>query len=217
MRSLLFILLSLASTVTSHAVITMTGTSVSGLGPLNAPVNSLVILLVDIDNDGFLGKSSWSGDLVLSDDPGLNPQINISVGGTFGGDVVSARGAVTTAGALTGAFTIDNTSTLQGKNFALVWFSALTTSNTSAIAGAKYGITRGTDWVLPAVNGGESFSFSATDASGAASFFRVTVASNVATNDTFTTSSGPIFTVVPETSTSLLAVLGVFGLLRRRR
>lgn len=200
----------------ARAAITISGTLGTGFG--NAPVNSLVLFIVDSGSNGFLG-SSFSGDLLAGSDPSLSAQSNISIGGTFGGDTILGRASVTTVGTIPGGFTIDNTAPYQSKNFALVWFNGLTTSATSAGAGVTYGIFRGVDWIMPSTDSGTyttSSLFANYDPSSTI-YARVTVSSGVATNDVFTTSSGPVFSIVPETSTALLGAIGSLLLLRRRR
>lgn len=220
MKFLFTLLISLGLLNSAQAVITFNSPTIgSGFGTGNIPLNSLVLFIVDTGSDGFLG-ASFSGDLLASADPDLSVQSNINIGGTFGGDSILGRSSVTTAGTIPADFTLDNTVTYQSKNFAIVWFNGLTTSATSAGAGVTYGIFRGVDWVLPASNAGESFSTSATFANYdnvADVYARVTVSAGVATNDVFATSSGPIFSIVPEPSTTLLGAFGALALLRRRR
>jgi hypothetical protein len=203
----------------AFSAISISGAFASGLGG-SAPSGSLVLFVVDTGNNGFLNGSNLIGDLLAASDPKLNPQTNIDIGGTFGGDPILGRATVSTAGQLPSGFTIENTATFQNRNFALVWFNGLTSSATTAPANTTYGILRGLDWVMPSVNNGESFSTSATfinfdNVSDV--FARVTVSSGTATNDVFATSGGAIFQIVPETSTTLLGALGALALMRRRR
>jgi len=204
----------------SHAAIALTGSAVTGLSSL-APIGTLVLLVADASSSNFGGAANaLSGDLTATSVPKLAiADASITTGETFGGDLVLGRAAVTTAGALPGGFTVDNVSTLQGKRFSLVYIPSLgsTSTNTNIAAATTYGIVSGSDWLLPTVNGGESFSFSSSDSGGATSFFRVTVASGVATNDTYASSSGANLTLVPEPSAALLGAVGALGLLRRRR
>ena len=209
----------------SHGAIALTGTAVTGFGTL-APVGTLVLLVVDSPPSNFGGATApLSGDLVstsvgpLPFGTVLANNASIVTGETFGGDLVLGRLGVTSAGALPGGFTFDNLAAYQGQRFSLIFIPSLTTASTNANLSGNtlYGITSGSDWILPAVNGGESFSFSSTDAGGATTFFRNTVASGVTTNDTYTSSSGANLTLVPEPSAALLGAIGVLGLLRRRR
>ena len=204
----------------SHGAIALTGTAVTGLGAL-APIGTLVLLVVDSPPSNFGGNAApLSGDLgSTAVEPLLLSSASIATGDTFGGDLVLGRLGVTSAGALPGGFTFDNLAAYQGQRFSLIFIPSLTTSSTNAnVSGSTtYGITSGSDWILPAVNGGESFSFSSTDAGGATTFFRNTVASGVTTNDTYTSSSGANLALVPEPSAALLGALGALGLLRRRR
>lgn len=204
----------------SQAAITLTGTALTGLSTL-APVGTLVLLVVDSPPSNFGGMASpLSGDLTSASVTPLSiSAASITTGETFGGDIVLGRTEVTSAGALPGGFGFDNIAAYQGKRFSLIFLPSLTTlsTNTNVNSSTTYGITSGSDWILPAVNGGESFSFSATDALGTGSFFRVTVAAGVATNDTYTSSSGANLTLVPEPSAVLLGSLGALFLLRRRR
>jgi hypothetical protein len=218
-KSIITIIVASALISTLNAAISISGAFASGLSA-NAPVGSLVLLVVDTGNNGFLNGSSFTGDLLAISDPKLNPQLDINVNGTFGGDPIVGRASVTTQGQLPSGFSFENTATFQNRNFALVWFNGLTTSASTAPANTTYGILRGVDWVLPAVNNGESFSTSATFANFdnvVDVFARVTVASGAATNDVFATSAGAVFQIVPETSTTLLGALGALAMLRRRR
>lgn len=208
---------SLLAAGLSQGAISFTGTATTGLGALNAPVGTLLLLVADTGSDGFLGGKSLSGDLLAAaDSPKLTPaQVSTTVGQTFGGDLILGKLGVTTGGALNGGFSFDNALASQGKNFAIIYIPSLTTSSPAAIPGStNYGIVRGSDWVLTADNTGQSFAFSTTDS--LTSYFRVTVASGVATNDAFTTAT-PSFQIVPEPSAALLGAVGALGLLRRRR
>jgi hypothetical protein len=214
-------LLTIAATVglssLSQGAIALTGTATTGLGTL-APVGTLVLLTVDSTADGTLGVPGLSGDLSSNSVAPLTlASASITIGETFGGDLVLGRASVTSAGALPGGFSFDNIAALQGKRFSLIFLPSLTSASTNVVASTTYGVISGSDWILPAVNGGESFSFSSTDNLGAGSFFRVTVAAGVATNDSFASSSGANLTMVPEPSAALLGAIGALGLLRRRR
>jgi MYXO-CTERM domain-containing protein len=199
-----------------QAAISFTGTSVTGLGSTNVPVGSLLLLIADTGSDGFLGKAGLTGDLTAAaDSPKLSTaSVSTTLGETFGGDLILAKLAVTTAGALNGGFTFDNSAASQGKNFAIVYFPSLVIGAATVPGGTNYGIVKGSDWTLTSDNTGQSFAFSTTDS--LTSYFRVTLASGVATNDSFTTSTAS-FSVVPEPSAALLGAFGVLGLLRRRR
>jgi MYXO-CTERM domain-containing protein len=206
-----------AITGASHGAIALTGTALTGLSTL-APVGTLVLLVADSGGNGLFSGATVSGDLISSSvSPIALANASVTIGETFGGDSILGRGAVTSAGALPGGFSFDNVAGLQGKRFSLVYLPSLTSASTAVTAATTYGLVSGSDWILPAVNGGESFSFSSTDQNGATSFYRVTVASGVATNDTYTSSSGANLTLVPEPSAALLGAVGALGLLRRRR
>lgn len=203
----------------SHGAISLTGTALTGFGAL-APVGTLVLLTVDNTGDGTLGVPSLSGDLTSSSVAAMQlSAASITTGNTFGGDLILGRASVTSAGALPGGFTFENVASLQNKRFSLIFLPSLNGGSTDANVNGSttYGVVSGSDWTLPAVNGGEGFSFSATDSLGTGSFFRVTVTAGVATNDTFTSSSGANLTMVPEPSAALLGAIGALGLLRRRR
>lgn len=216
---LLTIALVASTCVVSNAAVSITGAALTGMGT-QAPVGSLVLFIIDTDGDGFLG-SSFNGDLLAANDPGLNPQ-GLAVNTTFGGDTILARGAVTSNGAVPGNLgnassiptSFENLAATQGKNFALVWFPTLTAASTEAAAGVKYGIVSGSDWTLPSTNA-NSLSYN-TNLTDTANFLRLTGGASVA-NDRFTTGTGAVFTIIPETSTALLGALGALGLLRRRR
>ncbi|MEO8615266.1 MAG: PEP-CTERM sorting domain-containing protein [Luteolibacter sp.] len=213
---------SLVASGLSQGAISFTGTAVTGLGALTVPAGTLLLLVADTSGtapgDGFLNGATLAGDLVKANDPQLLvANSSTTVGGTFGGDLILAKLGVTTAGAINGGFTFDNAVASQNRNFAILYFPSLTTSSASIPDGTAYGIVKGSDWVLTTDNTGQSTAFSTTDST--TSYFRVTVASGVATNDSFTTSSSPSFTIgtVPEPSAVLLGAIGALGLLRRRR
>jgi hypothetical protein len=215
---------SLALASASHAAISLSGPAVSGFGAL-APVGTLVLLVVDDTGTNFGGASNpLSGDLTsTSVDPLALPGTSISTGDRFGGDIILGRLAVTSAGTLPGGFTFDNVAALQGDRFSLIFLPSLTLSSTNAnlVAGVtKYGIVSGSDWILPSVNGGESFLYNSSDNGGDGTFFRTTIAAGVSTNGTYASSSGAnlnIGVAVPEPSAALLGAIGALGLLRRRR
>ena len=205
----------------SQGAIALSGTALTGFGTL-APVGTLVLLIVDSPSNNFAGSATpLSGDLIATSVRSLTiAEASITTGERFGGDLVLGRLAVTTAGAIPGGFTIDNVAAIQNQRFTLVFLPSLglTSTNANVADGTTYGLISGSDWILPAVNGGEGFSFSATDAGAATTFFRVTVAAGVATNDTYTSSSGANLLIgVPEPSAALLGAIGSLGLLRRRR
>lgn len=202
----------------SQGAIALTGTALTGLSSL-APVGTLVLFVADSPANGFgPGNTVLSGDLNSGSVSALAiADASITTGERFGGDLILGRASVTSQGALPGGFTFDNVAALQGTRFSLIFFPSLTSASTAVTASTTYGLVSGSDWILPAVNGGESFSFSSSDANGATSFFRVTVSAGVATNDTYTSSTGANLTLVPEPSAALLGVIGALGLLRRRR
>lgn len=184
------------------------------------------MLVADSTSNGFLGTPSLAGDLTSANDPGvLVANASVTMGSTFGGDLIIGKLSVTTAGTLPAGFTIDNVAAIQGKNFALYYFPALTLASSSVPNSTSYGVVQGIDWILPAVNGGELFTTSSTPANYAAADVFARVIATVgppssATNDNFTTSGSPAFMVggaIPEPSAALLGALGALGLLRRRR
>ena len=216
----------IAATVASNAAVSISGTGLSGIGATNAPAGSLILFIIDSGQDGFLGglgNGAAIGDLVATADPGLLAQ-SLALNSTFGGDTIIGRMTVSSAGSLVGGLGIattnptsfeNSTTDTQGKNWALVWFPTLTAASTTAEAGTKYGIVSGSDWTLPTTNANSlTYNTTTTDIVNP---LRVTVTAGVATNDRFTTSTGPVFTIIPETSTALLGALGALGLLRRRR
>jgi hypothetical protein len=209
----------LAFSAAANGAIALTGTALSGLGAL-APVGTLVLLTVDNTGNGTLGVPSLSGELASNSVPPLLiADASITTGETFGGDLVLGRASVTSAGALPGGFSFENVAGIQNRRFSLIFLPSLTAASTNANVNGSttYGVISGTDWVLPAVNGGESFSFSATDSLGSGSFFRVTVSAGVAANEQFASAGGANLTLVPEPSAALLGAIGALGLLRRRR
>ena len=209
-----------AFTGASHGAIALTGTALTGLDTL-APIGTLVLLVANSVRTGLF----YTNNTTLSEDLTSASVFNmflrdasVTIGETFGGDSIIGRAAVTSAGALPGGFTFDNVAGLQGARFSLVYLPSLTSTSNAVTVPTTYGLVSGSDWILPTVNGGESFSFSSTDANGPTSFYRVTVASGFATNDTYTSSSGANLLIgAPEPSATLLGAMGVLGLLRRRR
>ena len=200
----------------SQSAISFTGTAVTGFGTL-APVGTLVLLTVDDTSNGTLNVPGLSGHLNANSVPHMSlSSAFLDTGLYFGGDLVLGRSVVTSAGALAGGFIFDNTAAIQGKRFSLLFFPSLGIGSTTVTGSTTYGVVSGSDWILPAVNGGEGFSFSSTDAFAESSFFRITVAAGVATNAQFASSSGANLTV-PEPSAVLLSAVGVLGLLHRRR
>jgi hypothetical protein len=233
MKTKLFALAALSvAALNSNAAVSISGTALSGIGALNAPAGSLILFLLDNDDNGFLssniggsgtlGNSNVLGDLTVTDDPKLAAQ-SVALNGTFGGDLILGRMTVSSAGSLVGGLGIattdptsfENLAATQGKSWALVWLPGLTLASTTAAGGQTYGIVSGSDWTLPATNANSlTYNTTLTDAVNP---LRVTVAAGVATNDRFTTSGGATFAIIPEPSAALLGAIGALGLLRRRR
>ena len=224
----LVVLLSTLVSV-SNAAVTWTGVALlnvqgSGPTPTDLASNRLALFIVDQDDDGFLNGSiiadGIKNNLLVASDPGLSSSVsNLNVGGFFGGDLIIGRLATTNAfgdTTVSGAVSNYTAANILNRKFAIVWFDTPNTSTGNAAAGTKYGIARGGDWVVPAADSG-------TQTFGTANTHRdqVTLGLDASSPSTgglvdFAT-NGTTFSVVPETSTTLLGALGALAMLRRRR
>jgi hypothetical protein len=201
-------------------------------GTANIPSGSLALLVVDIDNDGFLGMGPVAAGTLLTatNDPSLLSSVaNLTAGSLFGGDRVLTVTTSGSSGSVANLLPSQDISAVFGKNFAVIWFDGINTlgAPAQAPAGSKYGIARGNDWTFPIADVAGALTFNSTDNGGASTLWQVNTAntSGVATGGFMTTSAGAVpsaasFTiggVIPEPSTALLGAIGALGLLRRRR
>lgn len=207
----------------------------NGASPI--PVGSHFMIVADSQNDGILANSVF-GHLNASTDgylPARDPIVtslgaSISPGGTFGGDFVLSTGTVANSSIILMPF--DNTSIAgqENKRFALIWFEkSASTLLSEGLIGQKYGVLSLEDWILPSVDSG-SFTMSASDASGTASYYSggggALTSQQLGSTGFFTgsgTAGGPLgttkytsFTLVPEPSVMAFGVFGMFGLLCKR-
>lgn len=201
----------------------------NALGTANVTTGSLALLIVDIDNNGFLGMSGitpGAGLLASSFDPGLSSaQAALAAGQLFGGDKIVTVSTVGATG-ISNLLPSQDITAYLGKNFAVVWFDGLLTAGApaNAASGSKFGIIRGNDWTFPIADVAGALTFNSTDSGGATTLFQVsgaTRAGSTTTGFASTVGAGTVaaasFSVVPEPSAALLGALGVFGLIRRRR
>lgn len=224
-------------TATSQAATTISGVvgpqfkGADGVTNINS--GSLVMLIADVEGNGFLnlatGGAIQAGLNGLSGKTLTGAQAGVSVGSLFGGDTVVST-SLSGSGSIGGILTGVDVTNFVGKNFALVWFNATPSAVAANIAGQAFGVMRLSDWTLPAADSGATFSMSATDGSGATSYYSTSAAITAAqVGGGFFTGSGTAadagstgvraasFLVVPEPSAALLGAIGALGLLRRRR
>lgn len=226
--SKLILLLGFSLSV-SQAAVTWTGVALtnvqgSGVTPTDLPSNRLALFIVDVDNDGFINGSikvdANTNNLLVANDPKLNStSANLGAGTLFGGDLIIGR--LTTVNAfgdttIAGAVSNYNASNILNLRYAIVWLDLPDSSTGQALADTKYGIARGGDWVVPASDTG-------TQTFGTASSHRDQVALGLSASSPSSgglvdfATNGTSFTIVPETSTTLLGALGALAMLRRRR
>lgn len=233
MKSKLAILASaLALTAISNGAIALSGTALKNVQGTTAGTDLaaglLGLLVIDTAGDGFLNgytASAAASNALTPKTDFATTGANLSVGQTFLGDYIAGRLTTTVAfsetsmsGAITG---FNNVAPFAGKNYAIVWFSGLTTVGTelAAPAGSFFGIARGGDWTLPVGNTGTQ-SFGTT----ASSLDQLTLANTVggvataaAGQSVSFATAGTTLKFVPEPSAALLGAVGALGLLRRRR
>ncbi|HEY1121240.1 MAG TPA: hypothetical protein VGE67_06550 [Haloferula sp.] len=215
MKSSLLALLMMAGA--SQAAITISGSAVTNArdfaGTTPVAAGATALLIVDTGNNGFIGLGNLATNTTLTaaNDPGLTAaQAGMTLGSTFGGDLVLNVITTTSAGVVGGLLTNVSIADYTGMNFAVVWLAG----------DGHYGIVRGTDWTFPAGDSG-SFTMSSTDLNGPSSYYQVNVQTPAANAPAFRTTSGgnsaAAFTIIPEPSVALLGALGLLGLVRRRR
>ena len=223
-------------TVSAHAVVTISGTTLTQCktadGSVAIPAGSLGLLIVDTAGNGFfnLGNVASNTALLPTNDPGLLPtSANLTIGSTFGGETILNILSSPGGGSFSGFLSATSIAGFEGKNFAVVWFPTILASGAPATApgNTAWGLVRGLDWTLPVADAG-TFTSSATDASSGGSYFApnattglsgAVVQTQFRTTLANGTAGAASFTIVgvPEPSAALLGALGVLGLLRRRR
>ena len=224
---------SVALASVSNAAITLGGAAiknVQGTTATDLDTGRLGLLIVDTAGDGFLtgltgGTSPAAGNPFSSASGYSTIGSGLTVNSTFGGDTVVAR--LTTAVSfgdtvMNGTLTGFTATPYLNKNYAIVWFNTLTNAGaeTTAPAGAYFGIARGGDWTFPAADSG-TFTFG----TGATNLDQITLAAGgstsaatvVAGQSVAFATAGTSLSFVPEPSAALLGALGALGLLRRRR
>lgn len=180
----------------AFGVVTITSANVVGFQDASGDALSagvLALLVVDGGGDGFSAineTSTFAINDFFSD--GNDEIVNIVESLPPAGFAVNPF----IQGVGTSPLTLNLDSNITtGDEYAVYWFPALTTSSTQFTAGDSYGITRGTDWIIPADN-------------------------TSTVNPSSVTSAGPAnFTVasIPEPSSTALLGLGGFAFLARRR
>ena len=200
----------------------------------NIATGSLVMLVADTGNNGFLNLGS--GGAVTPGLTGLagktitGAQAGLTAGSLFGGDTIVTT-SLSGTGSIGGIMTGVDISSFVNQNFAIVWFNNGSTAlNASNIAGQTFGMMRLSDWTLPAADSGATFSMSATDAGGTTTYYSTSnpttatqvgggffTGSGLAADTGSTAIRGASFAVIPEPSAALLGAIGALGLLRRRR
>ena len=229
MKMKFFILLVLLS-IPAHAVISIVGTGVVAVkgsdGITSIPTGALGLLIADRTGDGFfdLGNPVSNTALTAAHVPQLLPsEANLTIGSTFGGETILNVLASPGGGTFSGFCTGRSIAGLEGRNFAVVWFSDILAAGAPSTApiGATWGIIRGSDWTLPGGDIG-SYPINSTDSSGTGSYYQVNALNGGSPATAFRTTTngiigGASFVIVPEPATGLLGVLGVLVSLRRRR
>ena len=226
-----FLWVLILSSIPSNASITISGTGVTGVkmgnGTTNIPAGTLGLVIVDTVGDGFfsLGNPLSNTALTSVDVPQLlSSEANLTSGSTFGGETI--LNVLTSPGGGTFTKFLMNCSIvgLEGRNFAVVWFSDIITvgAPSSAPVGATWGIIRGSDWTLP-LNDSGTYTMDPIDSRGVDSYYQVNALTGGSPATAFMTTvngtiGGASFSIVaPEPSVALLGAVGMLGLLRRRR
>ena len=222
---------SVALASVSNAAISLSGTAlknVQGTSAVDLTAGKLGLIIVDTAGDGFLTGFS---PLATASGNAMSPTTyspdgsGLTISSTFGGDLVVARLTTSVSfgdATMSGTLTNFTAASYLNKNYAIVWFNTLTTAGaeTTAPAGAYFGIARGGDWTFPAADSG-AYTFG----TGALNLDQITLAAGGSTSAAtaaagqsvaFAT-AGTSLSFVPEPSAALLGALGALGLLRRRR
>lgn len=214
----------------AHAATAFSGLGATGLknstGSAYVAAGSLALLIVDIDNDGFLGLGTNPGSLIFSDSVAVHYTRFLGAGQLFGNDrIVTVTTVTGLLGSVGDLLASQDISSYFGKNFAVIWFDGILTASAPAEApiNTRYGIVRGNDWTFPLADVNGAIAFDTTDSFGSSSFWRVTENSGTSPSG-FKSISGsgnaPSATrlvFIPEPSALMLGFLGILGCLRRRR
>jgi hypothetical protein len=224
--------------MTAYSATSFSGSGVVGAktatGLANVATGSLALLIVDMDDNGFLGlnpSTSTAGVLLSTTfDPKLSPlSAGLTVGTLFGGDRVATVTTTGASGSIANLLGSQDITAYLGKKFAVVWFDGLATTGAPANApnGSKYGVIRGNDWTFPIADVAGALTFNSSDNGGGTTLWQANGGSRAGLNvsgfgsttgtDTAGTTASASFVIVPEPSAALLGALGALGLLRRRR
>ena len=189
----------------ASAVVSFTGNFSSNLktsdGVTNIPIGTRYLIVVDTGGDGFGASTSGS----VAGGTGFN------TGSAFGdvNDLIIQASTATLAGRAATAVSNQpfDLAPYVGRQFGLIWFEDLVSGDTSVSNNDKYGFTRDTGWVMPAVAGTYGFT---TTPSG--SDFRQMGGAGFLPGGT-----NLVIGTVPEPSRMMLAALGALGVMVRRR
>lgn len=157
MKTLQLILLSLLVSSAASASVAFNGLAVSGLkdaADADLAAGNLTLLIVATDGAD------------IADLPGLYDGQDLSLGASIGKDftILQRESSVNFGDGLAFAagnagFALGDHGVTEGDSFAVVWFEGLPAAATTldeSTLGARYGVIRGADWVIPAAG---SYSF----------------------------------------------------------
>lgn len=230
-----FIFLSALLAFPAMAATSFSGSGVVGAktstGLANVTSGSFAMLIVDIDNNGFLGMSAITPGALLQPslyDPKLtSATASLVAGQLFGGDRIATVTTTGASGSIANLLPSQDITAYLGKAFAIIWFDGLATAGAPSTApgNSKYGIIRGNDWTFPIADVAGALTFNSTDNGGTSTLFQANGTSRAGTNttgfistiETGGTGAAASFVIVPEPSAAILGAVGLVGLLRRRR
>lgn len=146
--------------ISAHASVTFSGNYSSNLkqtdGSTNIVVGTRYILVADLTGNGFGASTNFS----------IAAGTDFNSGTLFGGDEIVQSSFIPTLPGRA-ATAVSNASfdsaPYAGKQFGLVWFENLTSSNSTVSNGDKYGFARDASWVFPSTPGTFAFAASGGD------------------------------------------------------
>lgn len=189
----------------ASAVVSFTGNFSSNLkasdGITNIPIGTRYLIVVDTGGDGFGASTSGS----IADGTGFN------TGSAFGdvNDLIIQASTTTLAGRAATAVSNQpfDLAPYVGRQFGLIWFEDLVAGDSAVTNSDKYGFTRDTGWIMPAVAGTYGFTTTPTG-----SDFRQMGGAGFLPGGT-----NLVVGAVPEPSRMVLVALGSMGVVVRRR